>query len=231
MAAKTSSAEFVELLLNNQADPNLLSEKSDKQNALAFALKTGNEKIISLLSEVTTEGMESCIRVLAESNMSVGKEIKVILEKLIQEEMKDLLLKEATIFGNGHMANFLLNDSNLDWTKSVLEEIISLLSEVTTEGMESFTRFLAESNMSVGKGIKVILEKLIQEEKKDLLLKEASIFGNGHMANFLLNDSNLDWTKSVLEEGLRNSILSDNVDCCKIVKDYSDKIGVDTISQ
>ena len=63
MAAKTSSAESVELLLKNHADPNLLSEKNDKQNALAFALKTGNEKTISLLSEVTTQGMESCIRI------------------------------------------------------------------------------------------------------------------------------------------------------------------------
>ena len=57
MAAKTSSADSVELLLKNNADPNLLSEKNDKQNALAFALKTGNQKIISLLSEVTTEGI------------------------------------------------------------------------------------------------------------------------------------------------------------------------------
>ena len=88
MAAKTSSAESVELLLNNKADPNLLSQKNEKQNALAFALKTGNEKTISLLSEVTTQGMDSCIRVLAESNMTVGKEIKVIIEKLIQEGKK-----------------------------------------------------------------------------------------------------------------------------------------------
>ena len=109
MAAKTSSAESVELLLKNHADPNLLSEKNDKQNALAFALKTGNQKIISLLSEVTTEGMESCIKVLAESNMTIGKEVKVILEKLVQEGKKDLLLKEATIFGNGNMTNFMLN--------------------------------------------------------------------------------------------------------------------------
>ena len=76
MASKTSSAESVELLLQNQADPNLLSEKNEKQNALAFALKTSNEKIISLLSEVTTQGMESCVRVLAESNMTVDKEVK-----------------------------------------------------------------------------------------------------------------------------------------------------------
>ena len=75
MAAKTSSAESVELLLRHQADPNLLSENNEKQNALAFVLKTGNEKIISLLSEVRTRGMESCIRVLAESNMPVSKEI------------------------------------------------------------------------------------------------------------------------------------------------------------
>ena len=85
MAAKTSSADSVELLLKNNADPNLLSEKNDKQNALAFALKTGNEKVISLLSKVTTQGMKSCIRVLAESNMTIGKEVKIILKKLIQE--------------------------------------------------------------------------------------------------------------------------------------------------
>ena len=150
MAAKTSSAESVELLLNNKADPNLLSQKNEKQNALAFALKTGNEKIISLLSEVTTKGMDSCIRVLAESNMTVGKEIKVIIEKLIQEG------------------------------------------------------------------------------KKDALLKESSLFGNGHMANFLLNDSDLDWTKAMLEEAMRNSIMSDNLNCCKIFKEYSDKIDVET---
>ena len=82
MAAKTSSAGSVELLLRHQADPNLLSEKNEKQNALAFALKTSNEKIISLLSEVTTQGMESCTKVLAESNMPISKEIKAILENL-----------------------------------------------------------------------------------------------------------------------------------------------------
>ena len=76
MAAKTSSLEAVELLLQNQADPNLLSDNNEKQNALAFALKTSNEKIISLLSEVTTQGMDSCVRVLAESNMTVGKKNK-----------------------------------------------------------------------------------------------------------------------------------------------------------
>ena len=106
MAAKTSSTKSVEILLQNHADPNLLSEKKNKQNALAFALKTSNEKSIGLLSEVTTQGMESCIRVLAESNMTVGKEVRVILKKLIQEGMKDLLLKEATIFGNGYLAIF-----------------------------------------------------------------------------------------------------------------------------
>ena len=91
MAAKASSAEFVELLLQHQADPNLLSLNNEEQSALAFALKTGNEKIISLLSEVTTQGMESCVRVLAESKITVGKEIKVIpFYKLIQEGKKDL---------------------------------------------------------------------------------------------------------------------------------------------
>ena len=48
------------------------------------------------------------------------------------------------------------------------------------------------------------------------------------MAKFMLNEAKLDWTKSVVKEALRNSILSDNVDCCKIVKDYCEKIGVDT---
>ena len=118
MAAKTSSVESVELLLKNHADPNLLSQKNDEQNALAFALKTGNENIISLLSEVTTEGMESCVRILAESNMTVGKEVKVILKKLVQEGKKDLLLAEASIFGNCHMANFLLNEAKARWTKT-----------------------------------------------------------------------------------------------------------------
>ena len=115
MAAKTSSAKSVELLLKNKANPNLLSLKNERQNALAFALKTGNEKIISLLSDVTTEGLESCIRVLAESNLKVGKEIKVILEKLILEGRKYQLLDESSCFGNGQIANFLLNEAELHW--------------------------------------------------------------------------------------------------------------------
>ena len=160
----------MELLLKNHADPNLLSQKNDKQNALAFALKTGNENIISLLSEVTTEGMESCVRILAESNMTVGKEVKVILKKLVQEGKKDLLLAEASIFGNYHLANFLLNEAKARWTK--------------TSATAQFSKF------------------------------------------FQL-DTKLDWTKSN-KEALRNSILSDNVDCCKIVKEYCEKIGVDT---
>ena len=150
MAAKTSSVDSVELLLKNHADPNLLSQKNDEQNALAFALKTGNEKISSLLSAVTTQGMESCIKILAESKMAVGKEVEVILQKLLKKGKKNLLLEEATIFGNGHMAKFMLNEAKLDWTESVVKE------------------------------------------------------------------------------ALRNSILSDNVDCYKIVKEYCEKIGVDT---
>ena len=81
---QTSSVESVELLLKNHADPNLLSQKNEEQNALASALKTGNEKIISLLSSVTTQGMESCIKILAESNMAVGKEVEEILQKLVK---------------------------------------------------------------------------------------------------------------------------------------------------
>ena len=151
LAAKTSSAKSVELLLKNNADPNLLSsKKAGNQNALAFALRAGDEKTISLLCKAThhSQGLRSCVRILAESNMKVGADIKVILRKLIRENSKDLLLEEASIFGNSQMAYFILNESNK-------------------------------------------------------------------------------WTKASLEKALRNSILSDNVDCCKIVKEYCEKIGVD----
>ena len=129
MAAKTSSAESLELLLENGANPDLLSEKNDKQNALSFALKTGNQKIISLLSEVTTQGMESCIRILAESNMTVGKEVKVILKKLVQEGKKDLLLAEASIFwklphgkGNKNLRIPVLENHEFLQSKDFLEK-------------------------------------------------------------------------------------------------------------
>ena len=179
MAAKTSSADSVELLLKNNADPNLLSEKNDKQNALAFALKTGNEKVISLLSKVTMQGMKSCIRVLAESNMTIGKEVKIILKKLIQEGKKDLLLEEASTFGNGHMANFLLNEAKLRWTNA------------------SVTAITNTSPTAI-------------------------------LASLFKMDTKIAWTKSKIKEALRNSILSDNVHCCNIVKEYCEKIGIDT---
>ena len=109
MAARTSSAESVELLLKKNANPNLLSQRNEKENALAIALKTGNIQIINILSAVTTEGMESCIRVLAESNRTIGDETKIILERLIIEGKMYVLLEEASIFGNGYMVDFLLN--------------------------------------------------------------------------------------------------------------------------
>ena len=134
MAAKTSSAKSVELLLKNNADPNLLSsKKAGNQNALAFALRAGDEKTISLLCKAThhSQGLRSCVRILAESNMKVGADIKVILRKLIRENSKDLLLEEASIFGNSLMANFLLNESNVKWTKSAMKKALrnSILSD------------------------------------------------------------------------------------------------------
>ena len=72
-------------------------------------------------------------------------------------------------------------------------------------------------------------------EKKVILLEEACIFGNGQIANFLLNQAkseklckNEDYTKPVMQKALRNSIMSDNVYCCKIVKEHCEKIGVDS---
>ena len=100
--------------------------------------------------------------------------------------------------------------------------------------MESCIRVLAESNLKVGKEIKVILEKLILEGRKYQLLDESSCFGNGQIANFLLNEAELHWFmeeklwKIELEKALSTSILSDNIYCCKIVKEYCETIGVET---
>ena len=120
VASKTSSLESAQLLVRNKANPDILDKNG--KNALAYALKAGNLKIVKLLSEITKEGFNSCVEILSESNIeiintdgSIVNELAAVLDKIIStgHEMKDKLLEQATLFGNGNMTNFLLNKSRL----------------------------------------------------------------------------------------------------------------------
>ena len=128
VASKTSSLESAQLLVRNKANPDILDKNG--KNALAYALKAGNLKIVKLLSEITKEGFNSCVEILSESNIeiintdgSIVNELAAVLDKIISSghEMKDKLLEQATLFGNGNLTNFLLNKSRLTWSDAMIQ--------------------------------------------------------------------------------------------------------------
>ena len=128
VASKTSSLESAQLLLRNKANTDVLDKYG--RNALAYALKAGNLKIVKLLSEITKEGFDSCIEILSESRIeiinkdgSIVNELAAVVDKIISSghDMKDKLLEKATLFGNGNLTNFPLNKSKLTWSDAMIQ--------------------------------------------------------------------------------------------------------------
>ena len=81
-------------------------------------MENGNLKIVNILSGVTTKGFDSCVEILSQSNTeivnkdgSIVNELAAVVDKIISsgQGMKDKLLEQATIFGNGNLTNFLLS--------------------------------------------------------------------------------------------------------------------------
>ena len=133
VASKTSSLESVELLLNNNVDVNAHSKTG--KNALAYAIKAKNLEIIKLLSSRTTQkGFYSCIEILSESNIdiinkdgNIVTELEAVVNKIIssRKSIKNKLLRQATIFGNGNLTNFLLNKSGISWSDDIIQTSVT----------------------------------------------------------------------------------------------------------
>ena len=141
VASKTSSLESVELLLNNNVDVNAHSKTG--KNALAYAIKAKNLEIIKLLSSRTTqEGFYSCIDILSESNIdiinkdgNIVTELEAVVNKIISssQNMKNKILSQAAIFGNGNLTNFLLNISGISWSDDMIQ--ISVTNAILSDNV------------------------------------------------------------------------------------------------
>ena len=68
-AAKASSTEAVKMLLENQADPDIVNE--DGYTAFAFAVKTDNVDIFNILGKVTSAATQTSLSLLAQSNFKI----------------------------------------------------------------------------------------------------------------------------------------------------------------
>ena len=167
-AAKTSSTEAVELLLEKGADPDICNE-SDGSNALSLALGTGNMEVIQMLCKVTTDpdGFNSCITALAQSNIKIVGKMKKFIKRLLEAGKTKLLIEKASFYGNSILLDYILTeDPNIlfkcDMTKITRNVIISdnpeacetILDHCKTNGYNILVRkheklLLERGNMSV----------------------------------------------------------------------------------
>ena len=105
-----------------RADPNHTNQYG--QTALSFALQTDNQEIVNKLCQVTTENLDSCIKLLAqnkkleiENNNEMGKFIK----RLVHDGKQSLMLEKGSFFGNPKFLKFLFNNTNTEWQKKDIE--------------------------------------------------------------------------------------------------------------
>ena len=114
-------------------------------------------------------------------------------------------------------------------------KILKLLSDITKEGFNSCVEILSESRIeiinkdgNIVNELAGVVEKIISsgQDMTDKLLEQATLFGNGNLTNFLLNKSKLTWSDAMIQTSLTNAILSDDVYCCQILKEYCQMKGI-----
>ena len=116
-AAKASSTEAVKMLLENQADPDVINEEG--YTAFAFAVKTDNIKVFKILGKVTSAATSTSLRLLAQSNFRIKGNLFKKIPKMkrynqgmiTSSDKLDNLFYESAFFGNPLMLDYLLNQN------------------------------------------------------------------------------------------------------------------------
>ena len=116
LAAQTNSEELVDLLLNENADPNQVDKEN--QSSLTHAILAENASIIARLFEITTVGMQNSLERLAEAfidwkeNSSSFERIKSAIKEHINKDshLFKIFLVRTAIFGNTPWLKFLFEE-------------------------------------------------------------------------------------------------------------------------
>ena len=116
LAAQTNSEELVELLLNENADPNQVDK--DNQSSLTHSILAENASIIARLFEITTVGLQNSLERLAEAfidwqeNQSSFERIKSVIKEHINKDshLFKIFLVRTAIFGNTPWLKFLFEE-------------------------------------------------------------------------------------------------------------------------
>ena len=116
LAAQTNSEELVELLLNENADPNQVDK--DNQSSLTHSILAENASIIARLFEITTVGMQNSLERLAEAfidwkeNSSSFERIKSAIKEHINKDshLFKIFLVRTAIFGNQAWLKYLIDE-------------------------------------------------------------------------------------------------------------------------
>ena len=129
-------------------------------------------------------------------------------------------------------------------------KIVELLSSVTMRGLNTFVEVLSESNINIMnkdgtviKELATVMNRVIDSGhrmtivstrkgikmkrsgnriKRKNLLEQATRFGNGNLTDYILNHSTLSFSDAMIKAALTNAILSDDVNCCQVLKNYCD---------
>ena len=107
------------------ADPNLTNK--DGMTALAYSLKTENQKIIEKLCFYTTENLDSYIKLLSQNKkICIGDKngIEVFIQRLLKKENQPILLDKASFFGNKMLVKYLVYNNNIQWKKKEVEDAL-----------------------------------------------------------------------------------------------------------
>ena len=121
MAAKTSSEEVVDLLIQKDADPDKLDQAG--LPALGYALHAGNRNIINHLSGKTSQGLEKCVAVLCQADPESVSQ--VFVDKILsREETRNLLLKKASFYGANNVLDLVFAKPDQSWSDSMKMEIL-----------------------------------------------------------------------------------------------------------
>ena len=106
-------------------DPN--QQNQSGQTALSFALQTDNQEIINKLCKVTTENLDSCIKLLAQNKglkIENNNELEKFAKRLIQDRKQSLMLEKGSFFGNSNFLKFLFNNTNNEWQNKEVQDAL-----------------------------------------------------------------------------------------------------------
>ena len=108
-----------------KADPNHANKSG--QTALFFALKTDNQEIVNKLCEVTTENLDSYIKLLAQNRklkIENNNELEKFITRLVQDGRQSLMLEKGSFFGNSKLLKFLFTNANTEWQRVEVEDAL-----------------------------------------------------------------------------------------------------------